>query len=242
MGVCMQRITLEAQLRLFDGICPVCSGADFEQNLVLWSDLISEWQLSHYEVDYINRQQGFHCKSCRNNLRSLGLASAILREFRYEGSLDQFVEMCSDLSVLEINKAGALTPILKKLRKHRLIEYPTYDMLDLDIQSGSFDLILHSDTLEHVPNPERGLSECHRVLRAKGVCIFTVPVVVDRMTRSRVGLARSYHGRSGVAENDQEVVTEFGADVWKTVLLAGFSSCEIYSFEYPAALVLIARK
>jgi hypothetical protein len=62
------------------------------------------------------------------------------------------------------------------------------------------------------------------------------------MSRSRIGLSPSYHGQSGVLANDQEVCTEFGADAWATVIKSGFRSCEIYSFEYPAALAVIARK
>jgi len=112
----------------------------------------------------------------------------------------------------------------------------------LNIEFESFDFVIHSNTLEHVPNPERALSECRRVLRSNGKCIFTVPIIVDRMTRSRTGLAPSYHGQSGVPADDQVVCSEFGADIWQTVLKAGFCSCEIFSFEYPAALVLIARK
>lgn len=96
--------------------------------------------------------------------------------------------------------------------------------------------------MEHVSNPERGLSECHRVLRENGKCIFTIPIIVDRMNRLRTGLLPSYHGQSGVPANDQEVCTEFGADAWATVLKAGFRSCEMYSFEYPAALAIRARK
>jgi len=115
-------------------------------------------------------------------------------------------------------------------------------MLNLVIESENFDLEVHSDPLEHLPNPERGLSECRRVLRSNGKCIFTVPIIVDRMTRSRFGLTPSYHGKSGIPADDQMVCTEFGADIWQTVIKAGFCSCEIFSFEYPAALVLIARK
>jgi hypothetical protein len=62
------------------------------------------------------------------------------------------------------------------------------------------------------------------------------------MTRSRDGLKPSYHGESGVNSADQVVCTEFGANVWEVVLKAGFTTCEIYAFEYPAALVIIARK
>ena len=228
--------------RLFLKSCPICGGSDFLENSVLWSELINAWQLSEDEIKYINRQQGFYCKQCHNNLRTMALAGAVLREFRFQGTLDEFCQSPIAVDVLEINTAGNLTPFLNKLISHKLIEYPQFDMLNLDIESKSIDLVIHSDTLEHIPNPERALSECHRVLRDDGKCIFTVPVIVNRMTRSRTGLSPSYHGQSGVPAQDQIVCTEFGADIWQTVLKAGFLSCEIFSLEYPAALVMIARK
>lgn len=229
-------------MQLFSGPCPVCGGVEFSEAPILWPELIDSWQLSEDEVTYINRQQGFHCRQCFNHLRAMGLAAAILREFNFQGVLDRFCEATTELKVLEVNTAGNLTSFFRKLPLHRLVEYPEFDMRNLDIKSDSYDLIVHSDTLEHVPHPERGLSECRRVLRAEGRCIFTVPIVVGRMSRSRVGLAPSFHGQSGVPANDQVVETEFGADVWQTVLKAGFASCEIFSFEYPAAFVVIARK
>ncbi|MBE7527044.1 MAG: class I SAM-dependent methyltransferase [Nitrosomonas sp.] len=226
----------------FSGICPVCGGHEFSQVDVLWPELINAWQLSNSEVAYINRQQGFHCKQCFNNLRAMGLAAAILREYMPQDTLKQFCEYPSELSICEVNRAGNLTPFLERLPSHELIEYPQYDMLNLKIESESIDLVIHSDTLEHIQNPERALSECCRVLRKNGRCIFTVPIIVDRMSRSRVGLAPSYHGQSNIDADDQLVWTEFGADMWKFVIGAGFSSCEIFAFEYPAAMVLIAKK
>jgi SAM-dependent methyltransferase len=226
----------------FQGVCPTCGSKDFSNSKVLWTELINAWQLSENEVDYINRQQGFHCTKCFNNLRAMGLSAAILKELKFNGTLIELCEITNEIKILEINTAGNLTAILKKISSHRLIKYPQFNMLDLAIESESFDFVIHSDTLEHIPNPERALSECLRVLRVNGKCIFTVPIIVDRMSRSRVGLAPSYHGQSDINANDQVVFTEFGADAWQTVLKAGFSSCEIFSFEYPAALVLIARK
>ena len=167
-------------------------------------------------------------------------STAILREIQFDGTLKQFCESFGDIKILEINTAGNLTSCFNRLPSHKLIEYPQFDMLNIEFES--FDFVIHSNTLEHVPNPERALSECRRVLRSNGKCIFTVPIIVDRMTRSRTGLAPSYHGQSGVPADDQVVCSEFGADIWQTVLKAGFCSCEIFSFEYPAALVLIARK
>lgn len=231
--------------RLFSGPCPVCGGKEFlEGSLVLWTSLVNAWQLSDYEVEYINRQQGFSCNSCGNNLRSMALANAILYKYEAANILEEFVEseLAQTLKVLEINEAGGLTPILNKFPNHRLVSYPEYDMCDLSFESEVFDLVVHSDTLEHVPNPVRALSECRRILNSNGMCIFTVPVIVDRMSRSRSGLAPSYHGQANVLAADQMVCTEFGADIWQTVLKAGFISCEIFSFEYPAALVMIAKK
>ena len=222
--------------------CAACGSDEFASRDVLWRDLVDAWQLSNEEVKYINRQQGFHCQKCGNNLRAIGLAAAILRAHSYHGTLSQFCDSFQELSVLEINAAGKLTQFLRKLPGHRLIEYPQFDMTNLAINSDEFDLVVHSDTLEHVPYPERALSECRRVLRTGGRCIFAVPIIVDRMSRSRTGLAPSYHGQSGVPAHDQLVYSEFGADIWKCVLNAGFSSCEIFGFEYPSALAIITQK
>lgn len=228
--------------RLYSRPCPVCGGEKFLESSVLWPELINAWQLAESEVTYINRQQGFHCKQCNNNLRAMSLSAGILKEFGFKGTFNQFCESMSDIKILEINTAGSLTSFFRKMPFHRLIEYPQFDMQNLNIESESVDLVVHSDTLEHVPNPERALSECLRVLRSNGKCIFTVPIIVDRLTRSRAGLVPSYHGQSGVPADDQVVCTEFGADVWQTVLKAGFCSCEIFSLEYPSALTIIARK
>ncbi|WGZ93712.1 MAG: class I SAM-dependent methyltransferase [Candidatus Thiothrix putei] len=229
-------------MQLFSELCPICGGEDFSTTVVLWPQLINAWQLSENEAEYINRQQGFHCRQCNNNLRAMSLSACILKELGFKGTLNQFCESMSDIKILEINAAGNLTQFLGKLPLHRLIEYPQFDMQNLDIESESIDLVVHSDTLEHVPNPERALSECRRVLRYNGKCIFTVPIIVNRLSRSRAGLAPSYHGQSGILADDQLVFTEFGADVWQTVLRAGFNSCEIFSLEYPSALTIVARK
>ena len=52
----------------------------------------------------------------------------------------------------------------------------------------------------------------------------------------------SYHGQSKVLAEDQIVCSEFGADIWQTVLKTGPRSCEIVSLEYRAVLVIIAKK
>ena len=222
--------------------CPACGSTSFGSKGVLWPGLVAAWQLSEEEVAYVNRQQGFHCRGCGNNLRMMALAAALLRTLGAEGPLARFCESGSDVRVLEVNEAGFLTQFLGKLAGHRLVEHPGFDMMDLAIDSGQFDVVVHSDTLEHVPDPVRGLSECRRVLRDGGACAFTVPMVVGRLTRSRAGLAPIHHGNPDEKSDDQLVRTEFGADAWQHVLRAGFSSCEIVPLDYPAALTLVGTK
>ena len=50
-----------------------------------------------------------------------------------------------------------------------------FDMQALPHADGAFDLVVHSDTLEHVPDPVRGLAECRRVLKPRGLLILETP-------------------------------------------------------------------
>jgi len=222
--------------------CPVCGGRNFSDAKVLWQELIVDWQLSPQEVDYIDRQQGHCCKACSNNLRSMALADAIMKSYEFVGTLTDFVrsDLARSLKILEINEAGGLSSVLADLPNHRLVCYPAYDMTNLPFPAGAFDLVIHSDTLEHVPQPVAALAECRRVLSVQGRCIFTVPVVVGRMSRPRTGLKNSYHGDPGQAAGDYIVHTEFGADVWCFAAEAGFTGIKIFCFEYPAGLAIEA--
>jgi len=223
--------------------CHVCGGSEFSHHDVLWPELINDWQLSPNEIKYINRQQGFCCQFCGNNLRSIALAKVILSAWGFEGTLVQFseTEVAKKLRVLEINEAGGLSPMLKNFPCHQLVEYPAYDMTNLSFETGTFDLVIHSDTLEHVENHVSGLAECRRVLKKSGCCAFTVPVVLGRLSRSRAGMKKSYHGASDEDGGDLVVQTEFGSDVWKYVLEAGFSSVSVHCVDYPSGLAFEAR-
>jgi SAM-dependent methyltransferase len=222
--------------------CYVCGGNDFSFHEVLWPDLIQDWQLSPAEAEYINFQQGYSCNACGNNIRSIALAKAILSNYPEPGTLVQFVtsDAAKQLSVLEINEAGGLTPILQKLPNHILIRFPEYDMTRLSYAPGMFDLVIHSDTLEHVPDPVAGLAECRRVMSVTGRCLFTVPAIIGRLTRFRKGMKMSYHGCAGKEADDFLVHTEFGADVWKFALEAGFSKVTLHCLQYPSGLAIEA--
>ncbi len=225
-------------------MCACCGGKEFIQQKILWQALIQEWELSPYETEYIDRQQGLNCRRRGSCLRTMVLALAISRCFGHTGTFDQFVRKREHrhLRVLEVNEAGQLTQFLRELPHHTLARYPDVDMTRMPYREGSYDLVVHSDTLEHVPQPTAALSECYRVLSPGGYCAFTIPVVVDRMTRSRTGLAPSFHGSSAERARDWAVQTEYGCDAWKQVVLAGFQECRVIAAEFPAALAFVGAR
>jgi SAM-dependent methyltransferase len=221
--------------------CPCCGGRELVHQRVLWPELIQAWRLAPYEVEYVDRQQGTACRACGSNLRSMALARAILALCGHrDRTLSDLVEGPGRvLDVLEVNEAGALTPFLRRLPRHRFASYPHVDMRAMPYPDCSFDLVVHSDTLEHVEHPTVGLAECRRVLRPGGACVFTVPIIVDRLTARRAGLPPSYHNRPGEQDAGMIVQTEYGADAWKDVVLAGFSECRLVPLDYPAAIALV---
>ena len=211
---------------------------------MLWEELIRDWELNEEEVAYINRQQGLSCAGCGNNLRSMVLAKAILNHMGSSDFLSAAPRRFKyrKISILEINEAGGLNPYLTLFRKHKIIRYPDADMMHLNEKNESWDLVVHSETLEHVPDPRRGLNENWRILKKGGACIFTVPLIMGRMSRSRDGMKHSYHGDPAKACEDHRVFTEFGADVWSFVMEAGFETCTIHALDYPAGIAIEAIK
>ncbi|MDB5300562.1 MAG: uncharacterized protein JWO87_2225, partial [Phycisphaerales bacterium] len=81
-----------------------------------------------------------------------------------------------------------------------------------------------------------------RVLKTGGLCVFTVPIVVGRMTISRTGMPPSYHGDPSVDRRAFLVHTEYGCDAWAQVIQAGFAECRIVSLDYPTAQALTGVK
>ena len=223
-------------------ICSVCGGSEFTLRPILWQGLVDEWQLSPSERAYVDLQQGKYCDGCGANLRSIALSNALLTARQGTGTLSSFVAtpQAAEIKLLELNEAGTLSTILRRLPGHVFGAYPEVDMHALPYPSESFDLVVHSDTLEHVPNPLHALGECRRVLSPGGALCFTVPVIIGRMSRSRVGLPKSYHGDPTTAADDFVVQTEFGADAWTYPMRAGFSEVRLYAVEYPAGLAVTA--
>ena len=224
--------------------CYACGGKEYYVQQVIWSDLIKEWQLSPAEAEIINLQQGMKCKSCNTHMRGNVLAYAILNCIGSGAeSLAELInnskEKINKLRILEINEAGNLGSFLSQFPGHHRVNYPEVDMHRLDDLGQAYDLVVHSDTLEHVGNPVHALQQCKSVLSKDGSLIYTVPVVPGRLTRNRSGLSTSSHSQD--ERDDYSVSTEFGADFWCYPLEAGFQNIKLFSLHFPIALAIVAN-
>jgi SAM-dependent methyltransferase len=222
--------------------CSICGGARFSFEKVLWPELVAEWQLSEIETAYVDEQQGCTCDDCGANLRVIALGDALRQALATGIPLQAFASTAAaaKLRILDINGAAAISQTLATLPLYVRGDFPAVDMHALPYGDKSFDLVIHSDTLEHVERPVRALEECRRVLAPGGRVCFTVPIIVGRLTRGRAGLAKSHHGDPSNRSDDFVVHTEFGADAWCFLMQAGFTHVAINQVRYPAATALSA--
>ena len=135
------------------------------------------------------------------------------------------------LEVVELNSIGRMHAFLAPLPRLTYVEYPEQDIQALTFADASFDLVLTSETLEHVPDFRAALSETRRVLRPGGRHIFTVPLDPRlARTRSRAGMPPIHHGRGGgpygliTRRNDMLAYTDFGLDIPELLREAGFET------------------
>lgn len=108
--------------------------------------------------------------------------------------------------------------------------YWNQDLQQLSFAGHSFDVVISSETMEHVRRPWQGFSEVHRVLKAGGFYVFTVPFRPDRPTTSRVDttgeqdsplMDRVYH-QDPYRPEGSLVYTDFGSDLPDLLRPIGF--------------------
>lgn len=112
------------------------------------------------------------------------------------------------------------------------------DMQRLSYANASFDLITHTEVLEHVPDDALAFAELHRVLRPGGRLLFTVPLFDSDTTIERARLqdgviehllTPSYHrdplrGGEGIL-----TFRDYGRDILARLQAVGFVALSLYN-------------
>lgn len=206
---------------------------------VLWPKLKNEWQLDTAWSQAINEREGRRCLRCNCSLRSVHLASTLastiseLAGIRLHSvtALPWLAKVAPSLRIAEFNMAGDLHRYLRTMPNLYYSEYgssdtsvPHQDLMCLSVPDQSFDVVVTSDTLEHIPSPRQAIAEIARVLRPGGAHVFTTPVVWGRPNSRRRAdvvdgelvhyLPPSFHGTPTKGRSaDSLVFFEFGDDV-----------------------------
>src|SRR5262245_39365313 len=204
--------------------CVNCGGRTFEGRAVINDELASAWELSTQERANFDEREGQACTTCEMSKRVRMLLWSIRR----------LLPASSDLRVLHFNQINHLSKALRGLgavtetcfqegvkRGATANGLVNEDICALTLPDKLFDLAIHSETLEHLFDFDRALSEVRRVLKPGGIQIYTVPLIHNGFTRQRMQqtvdggalqpLPPSYHGNEG----EFPVVWEFGGDFFE---------------------------
>ncbi|MDE1961256.1 MAG: methyltransferase domain-containing protein [Xanthomonadaceae bacterium] len=168
-----------------------------------------------------------------------------------------------DIAASDVYELSARGPLVAYLRRHArslivseyLPEVPrgthrngvgSEDVQCLTFPDASFDLVTHTEVLEHVPDDSRAFRELRRVLRPGGVMLFTVPLhgaerTVER-ARLRDGatthlLSPAYHGDPLRAGQRILVYRDYGRDIVGRLAEAGFTRVLVHSVDVDFRLI-----
>lgn len=250
-----------------DTHCAACnfSGKQKSKN-VLWPDLINEWELDQQWVDWFNFREGTYCVNCNCCVRTHQLSVAILQVLNKKiGTNFSNLNLAfkdknvQELKIAEINSLGNIHPFLAQSPNLWYSEFlstnpaiRSENLESLSYEADFFDLVLTSETLEHVPNIDKAFSEIYRVLKPGGKHIFTTPVVWDRpTTRVRAYMENgqvvnilppSYHGSKAKNQSDYLVFYEFGKDLVARCEKAGFKVDLLQDKENASLVTFITTK
>lgn len=238
--------------------CWVCGRDDgYSQSPAISDELATQWRLNRWERAAFDRREGQRCDACGAALRSRVLAKAVAESLGLPHTpfweLVQ-TEQFHGLNVAEINPCGDLHGHLADCPNvtgsvFRPGDPDHQDLAVLSWPDESFDLALHSETLEHVPDVDRALAEIRRVLKPGGRQIFTVPIILWRrksVQRARIGSSgpvehlkpQSYHGTGD--EDDMLVFWEFGRDFLPRLEAAGFKVRASFAGKRPSNVAAVA--
>lgn len=235
--------------------CDICgrSGPMLYRRRVIPRRLEELWGLTPRLAEALARRESCDCPWCGGKLRARRLARVLLQAYpvghpaQPARSVAAWVRHpeARALRVAEINRIDGLHDALMALPGLAASDFSpgaspgvvvdgvrSEDLTRLTYPDAQFDLVLTSETLEHVPDLDAALREIHRVLAPGGRHLFTVPRLPDvASTFSRASLSDQgsiVHHATPICHPGGDmgypVFTEFGADCLDVFRRAGFDT------------------
>jgi SAM-dependent methyltransferase len=240
---------------------------------VIPSRLEQLWGLSPRLAEALARKESCDCASCGAKLRCRRIAQAVLALYPVGDpptpapSLANWVAwpQIHGLRVAEINRIDGLHDVFRRLPAFAASDYRpgaepgamvegvcSEDLTRLTYPDACFDLVLTSETLEHVPDLDAALREIHRVLVPGGYHVFTVPVLPQTERTFPRAMVRPDGSVEDLAPRiahpggdwGYPVFTEFGADLPDLLRRAKFEVDVLFgpTREDDLAQVYVCRK
>jgi len=213
--------------------------------LLRWRELaVKPWRCPFCGITLLVRlrcdETGVRCMRCGASTVHLSLGRVLLRRVADLGARD----------ACELSARGPLVAFLR--RQTRSLATSEYfadarpgetrggvrceDVQQLTYADAAFDLITHTEVLEHVPDDARGLAELRRVMRPGGIMLFTVPLHGGEHTVERARLCgmQIEHVRPPVYHTDPLrggagilAFRDYGSDILERLRLAGFRAATL---------------
>jgi SAM-dependent methyltransferase len=231
------------------------------------------WEISPRLAAAFARKETCACSFCRSRLRGRRLAQVLLEVYpvgnppERSRSLAEWIErtQARSLRIAEINRIDGLHDYLARMPHVCSSDYDpgstsapsqpgtrSEDLTRLSYADESFDLVLTSESLEHVPSLDKAIREIYRVLAPGGRHVFTIPLlpgIPKTFARSVVLDDGSVEDRAPRichpgGDWGYPVFTEFGADLPAILEDSGFETAVHFSppREDDVAQVFVCRK
>jgi SAM-dependent methyltransferase len=218
---------------------------------VVAAELERRWALTPRLTEALARKESLDCARCGAKLRARRLAVVLLELYPVgdppspSRSVRDWVATpeARALRVAEINRVDGLHDALRALpnlddsdfnpeagRGESIAGVRSEDLTALTYPDAAFDLVVTSESLEHVPDLDAALREIRRILVPGGRHIFTVPLLPGvARTYPRVTVApdgslspHTIEIRHPGGDWGYLVFREFGADLVERLADAGF--------------------